>query len=100
VLFWCCLSAFNKTSFSSCDLRMHLVYSLLKFIEEEVRASGVIFNRVPPKSLSGFNSLKIFAEMLEKNLIFAPKVREISIIERLIKHYEKTDPRESVPEAE
>jgi len=28
-LFWCCLSAFNKTSFSSCDLRVHLVYSII-----------------------------------------------------------------------
>jgi hypothetical protein len=100
VLFWCCLSAFNKTSFSSCDLRIHLVFSVLKFIEEEVRASGVVFSRSPPKSLSGFKSLKIFAEMLEKNLIFAPRVREINIIEKLIKHFEKTDHRESVPETE
>lgn len=38
--------------------------------------------------------------MLEKNLIFAPRVREIPIIERLIKHFEKTDHRESVPETE
>ena len=33
VLLWCCLSAFGKTSFSSSDLRVHLLYSLLNFIE-------------------------------------------------------------------
>jgi hypothetical protein len=37
VLFWCCLSAFNKSSFSSSDLRVHLVFSLLQFIESEIR---------------------------------------------------------------
>jgi hypothetical protein len=33
--------------------------------------------------------------MLEKNLIFAPKVRDISLIHRLLKHFEKSEPQES-----
>jgi hypothetical protein len=90
VLFWCCLSAFNKTSFSSCDLRVHLLYSLLQFMEKEVHQSGHQFVCRPPKCLSGFNSLMIFAEMLEKGHIFAPKVKEIGLINRLLKHFEKS----------
>ncbi len=32
-LFWYCLSAFSKTSFSSSDLRICLIHSLLEYIE-------------------------------------------------------------------
>jgi hypothetical protein len=93
VLFWCCLSAFNKTSFASCDLRVHLVFSLLQFLETDIHQSGYVFTCRPPKCLSGFNSLKVFAELLEKGLIFAPKVRDIGLIGRLLKHFEKNEPQ-------
>jgi hypothetical protein len=35
--------------------------------------------------------------MLEKGHIFAPKVREIGLISRLLKHFEKNETQEGVP---
>jgi hypothetical protein len=74
LLLWSCLSVFNKSSFSSCDLRVNLIYSLIDFIENRVRESGYRWANKPPRCLSGFKALKIFVELIDKNGIFSPKI--------------------------
>lgn len=53
--------------------------------------TGYQFVNSPPRCLSGFNSLKIFAEMIEKGLIYAPGVNRFNLIDKMLKHFDKTE---------
>lgn len=73
-LMWMVLSAFSKSSFSSCDLRIKLIYDLIDFIENQVRSNNYKWTNQPPRCLTDFKALKIFVEMLDKKskMIFSP----------------------------
>lgn len=57
---WTILSAFSKSSFTSCDLRIKLIYELINFIETQLRANNYKWVNQPPRCLSNFKALKIF----------------------------------------
>ena len=88
LLLWNCLSAFSKSSFSSCDLRIKLMFSLIDFIEKEVRLSDYKWVNEPPRCLEGFNALKIFVELITKHNLFSPKIEGGGVIfDKLIVHF-------------
>ena len=98
LLLWMCLSAFSKSSFSSCDLRIKLIFVLIDFIEQEVRQSSHKWTSQPPRCLEGFNALKIFVELIEKHNIFSPKIEGGGkIFDRLFSHFEKEEKVEGTP---
>ena len=86
------MSSFNKSSFTSCDLRINLLYSLIDFIENNVRETGYKWLNKPPRCLSGFKPLKIFVELIDKKSIFSPKIEGNSIFfSKLLKFFEGSE---------
>lgn len=90
---WTILSAFSKSSFASCDLRIKLIYEFLTFIETHLRSSSYKWTNQPPRCLSNFNALKIFVEMLDKKnkMIFSPHLEgDRNILDQLLSFFEKS----------
>jgi hypothetical protein len=91
---WTILSAFSKSSFTSCDLRIKLIYELINFIETQLRANSYKWANQPPRCLSNFKALKIFVEMLDKKnrMIFSPHLEgDRKILDQLLSFFEKSE---------
>ncbi len=93
-LLWMVLSAFSKSSFSSCDLRIKLIFSLIDFMENKIRETGYRWINQPPHCLANFNALRIFVELLDKKnkMIFAPSlVGDKSILDKLLNVFDNSE---------